>query len=262
MRTRAQTTANLERCYDAFEHLIGGLDDEQFAVPSLCPAWDVRGVVTHLGGIEFALSDWRPEGPEVMPPFARVAEFERDVAESSNQALVDQVAAILAGRRKDLASMSDAEFDAMTGTPVGPGTYRRFMDVRVFDFWVHQRDMTTPLGIDTDDGGPTADSTLDEIEASIGYIVGKGIGLPEGRSIRFNVTGPAIRTIDVAVDGRATRVDHLADPDVVLSADTLTFVQLACGRIDPQAAIDRGAVSWSGDDEWGHRAATGLRFTR
>jgi hypothetical protein len=46
-----------------------------------------------------------------------------------------------------------------------------------------------------------------------------------------------------------------------LRTDSTTFVQLACGRIDPQARIDAGAISWTGDAELGERAARNLRFT-
>ena len=65
------------------------------------------------------------------------------------------------------------------------------------------------------------------------------------------------------MDGRAKAVDpsSLADPDVVLTADSTTFIMLACGRIDPQAKIDDGSISWSGDAEWGEHAARSLRFT-
>ena len=46
------------------------------------------------------------------------------------------------------------------------------------------------------------------------------------------------------------------DADVTLRADSTTFALLACGRIDPQDPIDDGRVTWSGDDEWGDRAAS------
>jgi hypothetical protein len=146
-------------------------------------------------------------------------------------------------------------------SPVGPGTYQRFMDVRVFDFWVHERDITTPLGRTTDDGGATAESALDEVHMSIGYIVGKKIGLPDGMSVRFNLTGPVERQICAKVDGRAAGVDSLDDPTVEVTTDSTTFIQLACGRIDPQGPIDQGTISWSGDAEWGEKAARNLRFT-
>jgi hypothetical protein len=70
-----------------------------------------------------------------------------------------------------------------------------------------------------------------------------------------------MRDISVAVDGRAKAVHHIADPTVQLTTDTVTFIQLAAGRIDPQAQIDAGKLSWTGSDEMGSLAARNLRFT-
>ena len=65
----------------------------------------------------------------------------------------------------------------------------------------------------------------------------------------------------VAVDGRGGLVDALDAPDVTVSADSTTFILLACGRIDPEAEVAAGTISWSGDDEWGAQVARTLRFT-
>ena len=99
------------------------------------------------------------------------------------------------------------------------------------------------------------------MEGSLGYIVGKKIGLPDGNSIVFHLTGPLDRDLSVQVDGRARQVDHIDNPDVELTTDTVTFIQLACGRIDPQTQIDQGKVTWTGDNDLGDRAAKNLRFT-
>jgi hypothetical protein len=40
-----------------------------------------------------------------------------------------------------------------------------------------------------------------------------------------------------------------------------TFMQLACGRIDPQEQIDAGLVTRAGNAELGDRAARNLRYT-
>ncbi len=77
----------------------------------------------------------------------------------------------------------------------------------------------------------------------------------------FHLTGPLRRDVSVVVDGRARTVDRVEDPDVELTTDSLTFVQLASGRIDPQAQIDAGKVSWTGDAVLGDQAARNLRFT-
>ncbi len=102
--------------------------------------------------------------------------------------------------------------------------YGRFLAVRVFDFWVHERDITTPLDRSTDDGGLTAELAVHEIELSLGYIVGKKIGLPDGRSIVFRLTGPGHRDVCVVVDGRARVVDEVERPDVEVTTDSLTLV--------------------------------------
>jgi hypothetical protein len=83
--------------------------------------------------------------------------------------------------------------------------------------------------------------------------------LPDGSSIVFHLTGPLQRDLYVTVDSRAKVVGHIERPDVELSTDSLTFVQLACGRIDPRAQIDGGLVSWTGNAELGDRAARNLR---
>ncbi len=133
--------------------------------------------------------------------------------------------------------------------------------MRIFDFWVHERDISTPLGWPSDDGGARAEIALGQVETSIGFIVGKKVGLPDGSSIVFHLTGPVVRDLAVVVDGRAKAVDHVDQPDVELTTDTVTFIQLASGRIDPQSQIDAGKVSWTGNDELGNRAARNLRFT-
>ena len=55
-------------------------------------------------------------------------------------------------------------------------------------------------------------------------------------------------------------VEH-SQADVEIWTDTLTFIQLACGRIDPEEPIDLGTIHWRGDAESGERAARNLRFT-
>lgn len=102
---------------------------------------------------------------------------------------------------------------------------------------------------------------MHEIEMSLGYIVGRKVGLPDGMSITIDVTGPVDRMYHVAVDGRAGQVDALDRPDVTLRTDSTTFALLACGRIDPQEPIDDGRITWAGDAEWGERAARNLAFT-
>lgn len=260
-RSLEEIRAALEGCYASIEALCADLSDAEWQAQSLCPEWTVRGVIDHVTSIEVVMAGWLPEDDRTPPPFEKAAEFLRE-ADVDGIAYLDTVRAVYDRRRQDLAALSQQDLERRSWTPVGPGTYGRFLAIRVFDFWVHERDITTPIGRATDDTGVAAEIALAEVEGSIGYIIGKKVGLPDGKSITFHLTGPVVRDLHVAVDGRARQVEHLANPDVTLTTDSTTFIQLACGRIDPQVPINSGVVTWKGDGEIGERAARNLRFTK
>jgi len=257
----ATIRGSLEQCYDAIESASARMSGEQWRAQSLCPDWDMRGVVTHLGMMERVMTGWLPASAADLPPLDRIGPYTEHAASLDDEAFAARIAEIFADRRADLAGLREDDLAQPSWTPIGPRTYGGFLEIRIFDFWVHERDITTPLGWSSDDAGPRAEISLGQVESSIGYIVGKKIGLPDGASIVFHLTGPIKRDIAVVVDGRAKAVDHVPDPDVELTTDTVTFIQLAAGRIDPGAQIDAGKVTWTGNDELGDRAARSLRFT-
>lgn len=256
VRTLTELRDALEHCYTAMEALCTDLSDDEWRARSLCPDWTMRDVVDHATGIEAAMAGWLPEDQTTTPAFEQANAFLADTSPYP-----DKVRAVCDRRRRDLAVLSEEDLQRPSWTPVGPATYGQFLAIRVFDLWVHERDITTPLGRATEDGGIAAELALAQVEGSLGYIVGKKVGLPDGTSITFELTGPITRRLHVAVDGRAARVEHLDDPDVTVTTDSTTFIQLACGRIDPQTQIDAGAIRWTGDDNLGDRAARNLRFT-
>ncbi len=262
MSAHRQAVDNVTSSFTDFQTLIESLSTEDLAVRSLCPDWNVRGVVLHVLGIENCLAGWVPDADDDSPPFTRVEPFMAEHDDADPARLAELARAVLERRRHDLDGATEADLARLCMTPVGQVPYGTFMAVRNFDIWVHHRDITTPLGRATDDGGPAAEAAMDQIHGSLGYIVGKKIGLPDGMSIAFHVHGPVERTMAVSVDGRAKVVPEIAgSPSVEVTADSLTFVQLACGRIDPEQAIAAGRVTWTGDDEWGGRAARNLAFT-
>ena len=260
-RSGEELRTALNRCYAEVEALSTGLDETQWQVQSLCPEWTVRGVVDHLTSVEAVLAGWVPEDAAEIPPFERAGEFLSRTADLHGSQYVDAVRDVFERRRRDLDALSQTDVDRPSWTPVGPGTYGKFLAIRVFDFWVHERDITTPLGLSTDDTGLPAEIALAEVEGSLSYIVGKKVGLPHGKSIIFHLDGPIAAQYAVAVDGRAKQVEHLVNPDVEVTTDSTTFIQLACGRIDPQGPIDAHAITWTGDAELGERAARNLRYT-
>jgi uncharacterized protein (TIGR03083 family) len=241
--------------------VCGRLAGAQWQTQSLCPAWTVRDVVTHLGMMERVMTGWLPAGADEVAPIDRIGLYQHEVAALDDEAFAVRIADIFADRRGDLSLLTEADLARPSWTPIGPRTYGGFLEIRIFDFWVHERDITTPLGWPTDDGDQRAEIALGQVESSIGYIVGKKVGLPDGTSIAFHLTGPIERDISVLVDGRARQVEQLDSPTVELTTDSTTFIQLAAGRIDPQTQLDTGVVRLLGDLELGDRAARNLRFT-
>ncbi|MGH3303803.1 MAG: maleylpyruvate isomerase family mycothiol-dependent enzyme [Streptosporangiaceae bacterium] len=261
MTDQATLGACVEQCYDAIESVCARLTGPQWQTPSLCPDWTARDVVAHLGMMERVLTGWLPSGADELAPVDRIGPYQQEVAALDDQAFASLVTEIFAARRADLARLTGDDLRRPSWTPVGQKTYGQFLEIRIFDFWVHERDITTPLRWPTDDGGPRAEIALGQVESSIGYIVGKKVALPDGTSIVFHLTGPIAKDIAVIVDGRARQVDRVASPTVELTTDSTTFIQLAAGRIDPQIQLDTGKVLLSGDRDLASHAAHNLRFT-
>ena len=258
MSSRTDLLPVLASACTSFRDAAGRIGPDRWGSPSLCPAWTVGDVVLHVTTIESALVGWRPGDDS---PFAAMPAIAAELGKLDAADLLARWDEVTAARMDELADMDDEQWDAPSLTPVGPGTYDRFMRIRVFDIWVHERDIRVPLGIPGDDGGPVAETALDEVELSLGYIVGKKVGMPDGTSIEFDLTGPVRRTLRAAVDGKAARVDRLDDPTVTLTTDSLTFMLLACGRIDPDGPIGDGRVVLAGDPSLADRAARNLAFT-
>ncbi len=261
MGERATTITNLIACYDSILDLGAGLDDRGWATQTLCPDWNVQQLLGHLAGVEHGMDGLQPT--EEMPPdfFASVMTHTQEAEAKSPAEVLADLGAVTDRRRDQLAAVDDATFDAPCFTPVGPQTYGRFLAVRVFDFWVHEQDCRIPLGQPGHLEGPAAAQALDEVHRSLGYIIGKKAGAPDGSRVTIEVTGDAGRTMHVAIDSRAAVVDSVEDPTTTVTADHQAFVMLACGRVDPQDMIDASRISWAGDATLGEQVARNLAFT-
>ena len=100
----------------------------------------------------------------------------------------------------------------------GPDSYGRFMRIRVMDMWMHEQDIREAVGRPGHEEGLAPQAALDELTAALGFVVGKRAGAPAGSRVRFELTGPMARRIDVAVAERARVVDALdGEPTVTLT---------------------------------------------
>jgi uncharacterized protein (TIGR03083 family) len=230
----------------------------------------VHDVVAHVIGTEMMLSGTPlPEidvagrdyvHNEIGALNERWVEHLRSKSPEEMLALFREVAA---QRKATLTAMTPEEWNTVTLTPAGPDSYGRFMRVRVFDCWVHEQDIRDALGLPAaDDGYGGADTrlALDEMASSMGFVIAKKGGAPDGSRVELTLTGPVSRTIRVAVDGRAAVVPDFGgeEPTATISLDGRQFVRLAGGR--PMVAHAPQDIHYGGDAVVGPRIVDNLAY--
>ncbi|MDE3202821.1 MAG: maleylpyruvate isomerase family mycothiol-dependent enzyme [Acidobacteriota bacterium] len=271
--SRPALIGQLRHVWSALADLGGELSDEEWASPTPCPGWSVAAQYAHVVGTESMLLG-RPN-PEVPTPAETPAHVRNRIAET-NEVWVDalaatprrevlaQLAEVTGERLKALEAMTDADFDAPSWTPVGQADYRRFMQIRVFDCWVHEQDVRDATGRPGGETGPVAEQAVDELVRAAGFVVGKKAGATPGEGVRLVLGGPLSRRIDVEVGERARVVEALADPPTVTVELTSTaYCRLSCGRVAPSDVLAGalGGVRLSGDEALGRRVVENLAFT-
>jgi len=266
---KSDVLSGLFGTWDSLDRLLTGLSEQQWRTPTPLPGWCVHDVVAHLIGTESVLQGL--SAPDADVDVSALGHVRNDVgianerwvrhlSTESGAELQERFRSITADRRKRLTDTSVDDWNAPTLTPVGPESYGRFMRVRLFDCWMHEQDIRDGLGRPSSDAelsGPAGQLALDEIAATMGYVVGKLGQAPDGSRVAIELTGPLTRTIRVDVDGRAQVVDDFggSDPTSTIRLDGLLFTRLAGGRTD-----DATGVEFSGDTEVGARIVERWNF--
>ena len=101
--------------------------------------------------------------------------------------------AVTARRSAALRAMTEEAFGAIGWSPVGQVPYRVFMEVRVFDSWVHEQDVRRALGRPGGRGGAGEAITLDRTVGAMGSWSGEKVAPPEGTAVVWRVGGGAGR---------------------------------------------------------------------
>jgi uncharacterized protein (TIGR03083 family) len=268
----ADLTSQLAEVWEALTLLGADLAASEWNSSTPCPGWDVAAQYAHMIGTEsMLLGRDRPDVDPGRPDHVRndigganevwVAALARE----PRPEVLARFAETTGARREALAAMGEDAFDAPSWTPVGQADYRRFMQVRVFDCWVHEQDIRDAVGRPGHELGPAAEQSVDELARAIGYLVGKKAGAPDGSSMTVELTGPVRRSLHAVVDGRARAVDGLDGPaTATVRLSSTAFTRLACGRIDPDRVLESGAlggVELEGDTQLGERFVRNLAYT-
>ena len=255
--------------WDSLDQLLSGLSEKQWQAATPLPGWCVHNVVAHIVGTESMLQGLNtPDADIDLTTLDHVRNgvgaaneaWVRHLSSESEAALLQRFRSVTTDRRKSLSATSVDDWNDPMPTPVGLESLGRFMRVRLFDCWMHEQDIRDAVGSPTSDedlSGPAARLSLDEIAATMGFVVGKLGKAPEGSRVAIELTGPLARTIRVAVDGRAQVVDDFGglDPTASIRLDGLRFARLAGGRTDDTAGVELG-----GDAEVGARIVEHVNF--
>jgi uncharacterized protein (TIGR03083 family) len=252
--------------------VCGDLSDDEWGRPTECPGWSVKDNVAHMIGTERMLMGHKPDADPEEPP-----EFVRNDIGRANQQWVDEYGLLpgnevleafvsVTGQRLDaLRALTPEDWEREGFTPEGPGPYRQFMAIRVFDCWYHDQDVREALGRPGYLEGAVADLSLARIGAkALGYVVGKKAGAPPSSTVVFDVLGTPPITVAVAVppEGRALVVDETpANPTAHITFDRRTYARLAGGRWSGDEARGKGSVSVAGDTELANRVVDNMAFT-
>ena len=136
---------------------------------------------------------------------------------------------------------------------MGPGTVADHIGIRIFDAWVHEQDIRRAVRQAGHLEGSVAEHSMQRVAGAMPYVVGRKVQPRDGTTVVFRVTGPAGRTLAIAMQGaRANPLDDLpSTPTVSLTMDVETFACLGCGRWGPGMALQSGKVRIDGDRDLG-----------
>jgi uncharacterized protein (TIGR03083 family) len=232
------------------------LTEAEWKQPSLLPGWSNQDVVAHMLWSECALLGW-PVPDHVAPPMEHVrtefgAFIENGVDSYRAQAGIEvlaQFAAVAEARIDALRALDADGFGGPVTFPIGDGTVRGVLPFRIFDCWIHEQDIR--IALDRPGGWETSavDLVFDRLFSSMGKVVAKHVGAPEGTVVVWRVGG-ARHAIEVR-DGRGRSVDAPDTPAVVLVFEPEVFLMLTAGRGNPDALIP--LVRVEGDASLGMR---------
>ncbi len=267
--SKERTVAALGEVWASIGDLLTTMDGADWHRPSPLPGWDVQDNVAHVIGTELMLL-----GHDAPPVVAVGGAHVRNDIGAFNEAWVASMrdltpAAMIARfgevtdrRRRALGAMTHGEWDADALTPAGPSTYGRFMQIRVFDCWLHEQDIRDAIGRPGHESGLAVDVTLDEMTTALGYVIGKRAGVAAGHGVTFALTdaGALVRRIDVEVGDRARVVPELTAPaTVTLTMPVGVMTRLAAGR----TALDevRERITVDGDAATADAVLGNLAYT-
>jgi uncharacterized protein (TIGR03083 family) len=259
----------LEEVWTSIESMCANLTEEQWKTLTDLPGWSVQDNVVHISGIESAILG-RPVPDHTPPDYEHVKNEigkRNEVWVDSRRSwpgtkVLEEFREVTSARIRQLRGFTDADFDAESWTPAGPGTVRDLLPFRIFDSWAHEQDIRRAVDQPCDFSSPVGELSFDRVVNALPYIVGKKVAPPDGTTVVFELSGARPTTIPIGVQGgRAKALASTPDaPAVTLAMDAQTLSCLGLGRWDPAVVLDEGRVKISGDDKLGRSVVEQMNF--
>jgi len=249
-----RTVAALGEVWASLGELLGDLTDEQWRLPSPLPGWSVQDNVSHIVGTEAMLAG--EPGPSIEIDRESSEHVRNDIGAFNEQwvealrvvqpnEVLSRFRELTGARLAALEQMSVDEWNAESFTPAGKDTYGRFMQIRVFDCWLHEQDIRDAVGQPGHETGLAVEVVLDEMATALGFVVGKKAGASAGQSVTFALTdgGAVVRQLHVEVGERAAVVAALSGPATVTLTMPIGVMTRRCaGRVGPDDLLDQVVI--------------------
>ena len=264
----------LDECWGDVSALCDGLTPHEWKMVTDLPGWTVHDNVAHMVGTERMLLGEQPE--RTTENAGAAPHVRNDIGKANEQwiamyrpwegaQLLDEFRTVTARRLEVLRAMSAEDWEREGFTPEGPGPYRTFMEIRLFDCWYHDQDIREALDRPGYLDGPVAEVSIGRIPPkALGYVVGKKAGAPPGSTVEFDIAGepPIVAAIEVPPEGRAVLLADAPDePSVRIAMDRRAFTRLAGGRWSGDRARANSTIEIGGDTDLGNRVVDNLAFT-
>lgn len=266
--SQAPTIDAIAGCCARIETMCAPLDEQGWHRPTALPAWDIQDVVAHLASLD-AMFLGREEpahqpaaAAHVRNPLGHLNErmVDRRRGWTGTQVL-EEFRETTRLRLEQLRNLEEADLARQVPSPRG-GTVAQgdFIGVRLWDYLVHDLDISDALGLDLDDAvdTPAGHRVLDEMLMLLPRGVAKG-GAPEGGLVTLEIGPPLPRTVGARVqDGRGVTADGTGEATLHLRASPAVFLRVGSGRRDAAQAISQGEVGATGDPDLAIRVLTAI----
>jgi uncharacterized protein (TIGR03083 family) len=250
-----------------FVALARDIPEDQWETPTDLAGWSVKDNVAHTAHLEAVLAG-APEDSVQVEEAPHIKSLTGYYTESGVVARRGRPMAELADEIEQAAATRSAELEAdppVDGaappprTPGGvPWNTETLLGNRPLDVWMHEQDIRRAIGRPGGYAGAPARHAITRLAAGLPMVLGKRVGPPAGTSVRIDVPDAALSWgVAIGDDGRASSVEDLADPTVLITLSAEDFVVLAGGR----RPVEQTSPVFAGDAELGRSVLANLGVT-